>query len=125
MGEFFKEWRRKTGCVALVLACVFAGEWVHSLTYFRWISFFEDENKMILWTLFSQRGKLTVARAESGYLSGPPLRFYMDGPVRQVANRSGVPYCSIVIPLTLLSTYLLVAKPRPKKTIEPVPAEGT
>jgi len=38
-----------------------------------------------------------------------------------------IPYWSIVIPLTLLTAYLLLAKPRPnkpKKTIEPVPAGG-
>jgi len=30
MGEFFKGWRRKAGCVTLVLACVMAVGWVRS-----------------------------------------------------------------------------------------------
>ena len=30
MGEFFKGWRRKIGCVALVMALVFMGGWVRS-----------------------------------------------------------------------------------------------
>ena len=39
-----------------------------------------------------------------------------------------VPYWSIVIPLTLISVYLLLSKPRvpsPKKTSDPTPAKGT
>ena len=30
MRSFFKGWRRKTGVVTLVMACVFAGEWMRS-----------------------------------------------------------------------------------------------
>ena len=30
MDEFFKGWRRKVGCVALVMACVLMGMWVRS-----------------------------------------------------------------------------------------------
>ena len=30
MGDFFYGWRRKTGCISLVLACVFLGAWVRS-----------------------------------------------------------------------------------------------
>jgi len=32
MGEFFKGWRRKTGVVTLVMACVFMSAWVRSQT---------------------------------------------------------------------------------------------
>jgi len=30
MGDFFKGWRRKAGCVTLVMACTFAAAWVRS-----------------------------------------------------------------------------------------------
>jgi len=39
-----------------------------------------------------------------------------------------VSYWSVVIPLTLLSAFLLLTKPRssmPKNTIEPIPSDGT
>jgi hypothetical protein len=32
MGEFFTPWRRKAGCVTLVMACVFMAAWLRSLT---------------------------------------------------------------------------------------------
>lgn len=31
MGEFFKGWRRKTGVLTLVMACLFAAVWVRSM----------------------------------------------------------------------------------------------
>ena len=30
MGDYFKPWRRKIGCVTLVLACLFMAGWVRS-----------------------------------------------------------------------------------------------
>ena len=31
MGEYLRGWRRKLGCITLMLACVFAGAWVRSI----------------------------------------------------------------------------------------------
>ena len=31
MGEYFQGWRRKIGCITLMLACVFAAAWVRSI----------------------------------------------------------------------------------------------
>jgi len=33
MGEFFKGWRRKMGCITLVMACMFIVGWVRSYFY--------------------------------------------------------------------------------------------
>jgi hypothetical protein len=33
MGDFFKGWRRKAGCVVFVFACVAASGWIRSLSY--------------------------------------------------------------------------------------------
>ena len=30
MGEFFRGWRRKVGCAALVASAIFAADWIHS-----------------------------------------------------------------------------------------------
>jgi len=41
MAEFFKGWRRKVGCVTLVMACVFTAGWFRSLSH-------EDELVLLL-----------------------------------------------------------------------------
>ncbi|MDB5345631.1 MAG: hypothetical protein JWP89_4008 [Schlesneria sp.] len=33
MREFFRGWRRKTGCITLVMACVVTGLWVRTLFF--------------------------------------------------------------------------------------------
>lgn len=38
MREFFKGWRRKVGCVALVVACVFTSGWIRSFGTTDWLS---------------------------------------------------------------------------------------
>lgn len=101
MSQFFKPWRRQAGCVMLVLACVFTAGWVRSQTKFDVIDACGAE-------FSSQRGFFDViyyrewnlAKSESGVLVR--LEF------------KGVHYSLVVIPLTVLSAYLLVSKPRSK-----------
>src|SRR4051794_19488286 len=38
MRDFFKGWRRKLGCVTLVMACVFMAGWVRSIGISDWIT---------------------------------------------------------------------------------------
>jgi len=93
MGEFFKGWRRKIGVVTLVLACVFAVDWMRLADY----SVKEGRTSDVPWLPTVMHPQL------------------------------GVPYGWIVLPLTLLSGYLLLSKPRlskPKQTTEPAPTTG-
>jgi len=67
MREFFHGWRRKAGCVALVMACLFMAGWVRSLsridllTLATWNSF---------WRLTIEHGVVELSRYQ--YTSGDP-----------------------------------------------------
>ena len=49
MSEFFKPWRRKIGCVTLLMACVFAAGWVRSPFFTDVISYSTGENSADFW----------------------------------------------------------------------------
>lgn len=85
MPKFFHGWRRKLGCLTLLLACVFAVGWVRS-------PFIQDA--------------IHIPCDDGDY-------FCEIGQQRISFIR--VPYWSIVIPMTLLSAYLLLSKPWPIK----------
>ncbi|HEY4263122.1 MAG TPA: hypothetical protein VGM98_23370 [Schlesneria sp.] len=102
----FHGWRRKAGCVALVVACFLFIAWTRSLIVSdailgrsRWISL-DSEGKTY---------DLIVSR---------------DGAVRNIYRTSqmgggfrdeevfAVSYAIVILPLTLLSAYLILWKPR-------------
>jgi len=123
MGEFFKGWRRKAGCVTLVMACVFMAIWLRT---------FAATDTIIVGQvgISSVDGVLAVVTndeiptprwesADAIRLDSDRVRFHWQ--LRLFGFRRGVdgddqawtiPYWSIVIPLTLLSAYLLLTKPR-------------
>jgi len=170
MGEFLKGWRRKMGCVTLVMACVFTAAWVRSLTLQDCYSFGSGKGD-IMFVVCSREGAfgeiITFYRLpvtwkngegmgwEPGWDVVPQKEFdiahgkntewrwkwagfdffqvsQMDEDTIKFTNPIVirgclVPYWTIVIPLTLVSTYLLLVKPRPKpkKAVEPTNIEGT
>jgi hypothetical protein len=105
MREFFRGWKRKAGCVTLLLACVFAAGWVRSqnsidsfvISDFEFVSLNGRIDFGVLWR-----------RVSIGIGEFPEYHAYKC-----------VYYWSLVLPLTLLSAYLLVSKQRPPK---PIPA---
>jgi hypothetical protein len=160
MRDFFKGWRRKAGCVALVMACVLAGAWTRSrltvdrLRHFTEASGYEliSSGGRIWWETFEVTegpgGNPTevVFRTETDPIGASKYSPY-DGfaPFNDLkintrvifagfdignyqwgsASSSqpttyyrckawGVPYWFFAIPLTLLSAYLILWKPRPK-----------
>jgi hypothetical protein len=129
MSDYFKPWRRKLGIATLMMACVFAAAWVRSLML-------TDVVRVPLW----QFGKIGIAsnvgyfsfawasheRSNNGFnwitypfevtalISYAPWTFDFTSktPVQPVMG-----YWSVVIPLTLVSAWLLLSKPRkPKST---------
>ena len=114
MAEFFQVRSRKIGVVTLLLACVFMAGWVRSQTI-------EDSFPLIASEIKSREGFIEQT-----------VTFFQ----RQPNSSSAVfhqrilwklPYCSIAVPLTLISLWLLFSKPRtsiPKKITEPIPDEG-
>ena len=154
MGEYFKPLRRRIGVVTLVMACVFAGGWVRSLTM---LDLFTVATSNNLWRFtiedgivefsFYQRvsgdpqlsqnsgwksdsnvtpngGKIRSGPTTANLaMSDTKLEFYSFAYAAKywVSPTFAMdmyffvfPYWSIVIPLTLLSAWLLLSKPRSK-----------
>lgn len=120
MMGYFKLRRRKVGVITLVVACVFVAGWVRSNLADDRISFdaFERTISIVsasggiacesrkfsdIWDALQSRRGSTWDRGVK--VASPPI------------NRPQIiPYWSIVIPLTLLSAWLLLSKPRAKPT---------
>jgi len=171
MKEFFKGWRRKVGCVTLLMALFLTGMWIRSFKIFDnfWITSLQNRNSLSssdgcirLGHAHANEARVTKwdvkydshvikrkAKSASNFTEHDFSRvagdFYLKsathnwghysdlvqtpGPPISVRLISAqVPYWSIVIPLTLLSAWLLISKSRvakPKPITEPVPVEGS
>jgi hypothetical protein len=116
MREFFRGWKRKLGVVTLGLACVFAGWWIHAqslVTNTEGIRFrFDFTSDGVDFDCTDFAYSIQSSGAGSGRM--------------KTLARLLVPYWAIVSPLTLLSAYLLLSKPRPSKpktAIAPITGE--
>ena len=157
MGDFIKGWRRKTGLLTLMIALVFMGAWArsvsvmdavqirsgmytmehcvsvdHSLVWGRLRA--EDSRSIIVFPVweaskasnldaFLDRANLRCSWRRCGFGVGEMKAGPADRHTIWV-----IPYWVIVIPLTLLSAYLLLAKPRtstPMTIPDPTTVEGT
>ena len=155
MGDFFYGWRRKIGCVTLVMACVFMSGWVssirasHAIAYsvtdtsltqltsrdatltFRWIlsefpvrGFYGNNDKLLLVTPPNVHGVLSVPIDEPTLtIVGNEFHWILLAGRLKIGNVVAkvfplrifvciVPYWLIAIPLTFVSAYLLLVKPR-------------
>jgi hypothetical protein len=144
MGEFFRGWRRKFGVMAMVMACVFMAAWIRSFTV---VDMFEFQRQDSFQSLRSSNGWLgwhndialfPRARWESMTLDHYQALWIVETGLVSIETQTArqldssvsdpiliayaLPHLSIVLPLTALSAYLLLSKPRPQKratTIEP------
>lgn len=160
MREFFRGWRRKVGCVTLVMACALMGLWVRSLTGINvvWFPFgtqtcvrFGSGEGRISWGKFSEP-KLENLPTTIGWGRFSEIyNFHLPTPMGwnlfrgmpvdhpgwvhwswwhcgfgmyKAENNPScpfmvtellVPHWSLVLPLTLLSAYLILWKPRKRK----------
>ncbi|WP_157605441.1 hypothetical protein [Schlesneria paludicola] len=138
MREFFTGWKRKVGILTLVMACVFAGGWVRSTLVGDFLTKSEMEvisiSGVFIIRFAGSDAPVTMAyesaildRAGSGLGYDDEWDSLQFGfgrrtfPVMRIVNgvRSEsttvdfrIPYWSIVVPLTLLSIWLLLSKPR-------------
>ena len=143
MGEFFKPLRRKLGCLALLMACLLMGAWARSLTLTD-SCFFSVSG---IWQVgfVSNYGQFSLGvvrfpddipfRYNVAKHSGPicietvPLMFDFIGHAKhrvytQKVSQPIFSYWYFVIPLTLISLWLLFSKPCSsiqKKITEPIP----
>ena len=149
MGDFFKPWRRKIGVVTLVIACVLAAGWVRSLVVMDRIiwtnngsmSSFASIDGMVWWYRISPISLTNRVVWRSAKNPNPPIdlwanydptwRFQFSGLQFGVGQSNKhpnmgisiceIPYWFVIIPLTLLSAYLLLTRPRipkPKTIVE-------
>ncbi len=126
MDTFFHGWRRKAGVVSLVMSLVLVGGWIRSRTgtdriairkYGAATEYLVSQESGLGWSREIYFSMISVNvltdvpyREWYGFKYGqklvsPPV------PVCKVSVRI-IPYWSLTIPLTLLSAYLILRKPR-------------
>jgi hypothetical protein len=110
MREFFKGWRRKAGCVALVMAVALAGIWVRGLVApksvkiqvghrIHWLTTIDGR---LIWESADKVHGMGLLEEESSLTALPNKR-------RRIINLR-----TTILPMTLLSAYLILWKPRTK-----------
>ena len=158
MGEFFKGWRIKIGVMTLVMACVFLGGWVRSrstvdlmtLYYAKSNCIFVSGGERFLFVLGDKQVQSETNDRDEGVdyriarwpdatkkltthwhsLNASTVKVYLSRINRDtiISSYMMVPYWSIIIPLTLMSAWLLLSKPRKLRqstTVQPIPVDAT
>ena len=150
MGDIFKGWRRKIGVLTLVLACAFMIGWVRSVFCEDVLTLINFPRQWAVDSLSGHFGLFTWENPEDRFRFAPIIhwdRFPMfpahesvtEELIQSAVNNSSgyfgrdvvshtiisivVPYWSIVLSLTALSAFLLLAKPgqpAQRKTAEPM-----
>ena len=129
MSTSFQGWRRKAGCVTLVLACVLAMGWIRSLTFYDGIRL-RIRGQLVIY-FKSTHGHWDVNVYSSNLPQFPSwITTNLDDFHKLDRNSiafecgvcatsmfepftaSGFPYSLFVIPLIILSTCLLMSKTR-------------
>lgn len=128
MGDFFKGWRRKLGCVALLMACAMMGAWMRSQftsDVACWSMGHESEvvissNGMLSWWRLGMQGPVPRFWNPNFVSQGNDGTYYFTvrdwGVELGPADSLSIPYWPFVIPLTFVSAYLILWKPRKAKT---------
>ena len=114
MGDFFKGWRPKVGCVLLVIALPLMTLWIRSYTFYDMIAakgvLILSNSGCMAWdwrgwgvpdaNVIAWESENASPFSEDWYVAADGVRF---------------PYWSAVTPLTLLSAYLILWKTRKAK----------
>ena len=140
MGEYLKGWRRKVGVMTLLMASVFAAGWVRSIFVTDIVTYSINHTYD---AYLSTEGRFGFFRQhDERIINSAPywesiVQFWESGPAPEgiVSERSFsgvwcgfayfksktdhawfIPFWSIVIPLALFSAWLLLSKPRKRKS---------
>jgi hypothetical protein len=135
MSTYFQSWRRKVGCATLVMACLLAGLWLRSVTIVDDVFIAPSRAALVMFS--SERSRVGGSLDVSGAFT--PLVQWSARPVSWENNSFGyvdddyslrwggidigassnqdfmfcvAPYWTIVLPLTLLSAYLILWTPK-------------
>jgi len=123
MSDFFHGWRRKLGCVLLVMATVVVGIWIRSSIVYDQCVWADSNHKNVVYSLNGEFGWLrwSVNRRQQLSFGSVPLdsdgeaKWRMLHDMMRAMNDAGKwtgSYWFIATPLTLLSAYLILWKPR-------------
>ena len=131
MREFFKGWRRKVGCGTLVMAMAFMLGWGRSLVCYDWLALSSGSKQYVV---MSQDQKLGLQHYDGNQWSPNTLDWGSGLHTDLSDDLNGkrfswhhywffhigddiwvVSYWCLTIPLTLLSAYLVLWKPRKAK----------
>jgi hypothetical protein len=143
MSDFFREWRRKIGCVTLLTACLFMSGWVRSQSREdtvrihrspQFVHFVRSDLVGLNWIKASNIGgflnhhEFYYSEEVAGASQVEFINFnthwnwcgfhFGEGQDKIFGIPISIwiiPYWSIVLPLTLLSAYLLLTTPRREK----------
>jgi hypothetical protein len=125
MREFLRGWLRKAGCVTLVMACALACLWTRSIFVFDAIHFgvgtqqqcVISSDGMINWYSFavSQVVGFQVESASRDDALYYWLAIYAVRPKSEA--KLAIAYWLLAIPLTLLSSYLLLVPSRKRSPV--------
>jgi hypothetical protein len=121
MSEFFRGWRRKTGVLMFVVACMLIVEWAKTRVNADYVTYEMQRGGTVI---KSSGGRLSVSAIILGEFEKYPIWRWTSAPptaeiLRQLGRRSvEISYAALVIPMTLFSAYLLLSKPRPRKPTE-------
>ena len=124
MGKFFHGWRKKFGCVTLLLACVFAMGWVRSLfaldqfPFGTSCSLRSDSGFIAVWILKTipeekeneMEIQPSIAEPFVYFSSHAKVSSQVDNDILRLEIR-GVAYWVITIPLTFISLWMLLSNP--------------
>ena len=130
MGEFFKGWRRKAGLVTLAMAIALFSLWMRSHTIFDFIVFAHGDRQHSVAVAGGQIYWLATIKMDDSVgweidsTDGPLANVLLGREMtRAMLNQHPelqfrewiIPYWSLVLPLTLLSVWLILARPRKAK----------
>jgi hypothetical protein len=112
MREFFHGWRRKAGSATLVLACLLATAWIRSSFTGDYVTLVIGKTKL---AILSQEGTISVGvfRASGENPQDAPQTGWWTvklppTTIKFVHYGYGFPYWGLIVPLSLLSAWLLI-----------------
>lgn len=131
MGEFFNGWRRKAGLVTLVMACVLTAGWMRSMGYQDAVMIFGEKRCLMIASANGSASWVLEETSEDTPAYDRATWYWINRPITSdngnefhATHGLGTPrfihYWSLVVPLTLLSAWLILIKPRKVK-----PASGS
>eukprot|EP00456_Euglypha_rotunda_P016931 TRINITY_DN156_c0_g1_i5.p2 TRINITY_DN156_c0_g1~~TRINITY_DN156_c0_g1_i5.p2 ORF type:complete len:127 (+),score=12.56 TRINITY_DN156_c0_g1_i5:105-485(+) len=120
MREFFRGWRRKAGCATLLMACALAGLWIRTTVVADFIQLehlaFGTTRGGIYWAYFQAKQNWdwettpeSTLRSSFGNMS---LAEILRDELSSEMHYGYALYWWLVLPITLLSAYLILWKPR-------------